>query len=373
VGRFPRPAGDSDLMRAAFFLLAALIALSCPRSAAAASVPGIGLTILHVNDFHGRLEPAKPKPGIDNVPTGGAALLAGRGSGGSGRRTPGRDRSSSPPATCSRGPRPPTCPRRPGPRDHETPCPSTPWRSETTEFELGLDVLRKLRSGASFPFLSATVTGNAGRLLPGILPYVLLERKGIRIAVVGVSTPDTPYTTKRDNVEGLVFLGSVSALPEVVREAAVEGGRAVGRRPFHLRVRGGPEAGRGVPGIDVIVGGHTHTAVDEAVRSAGPWWPRPAPTGCTSASCASRRTRRPGRSPMPNPAAASSGPGGARAPEDPVTARIVGSYRARLRGNSAGWSESRTWTSCGTTTTSPTWGTFCAMRRGPRRGRTSPS
>jgi PAS domain-containing protein len=46
--------GKNRPMRVALYLLAALIALSCPRSAAAGPVPGVTLTILHVNDFHGR-------------------------------------------------------------------------------------------------------------------------------------------------------------------------------------------------------------------------------------------------------------------------------------------------------------------------------
>ncbi len=317
-------------MRAAFFLLAALIALSCPRSAAAASVPGIGLTILHVNDFHGRLEPAKPKPGIDNVPTGGAALLAGRIR---------REREKDPGGTVLLSA---------GDMFQGTPASNLFHGAPVLEimnslsfdamalgnheFDWGLDVLRKLRSGASFPFLSATVTGNAGRLLPGILPYVLLERKGIRIAVVGVSTPDTPYTTKRDNVEGLVFLDPVSALPEVVREARSKGA-AVVVVLSHLGFEEDRKLAAAVPGIDVIVGGHTHTAVTKPVRVGGTVVAQAGSHGMylgvvrleADPKTGSVSYAESGSGLLPVLAA----PG---APEDPEIARIVGSYRARLAG-----------------------------------------
>jgi 2',3'-cyclic-nucleotide 2'-phosphodiesterase (5'-nucleotidase family) len=322
--------GKNRPMRVALYLLAALIALSCPRSAAAGPGPGGTRTILHVNDFHGRMEPAPAKPGLADAPTGGAALLAGRI-----RQERGKDPAG-------------TVLLSAGDMFQGTPASnlfhgapvleimnSLSFDAMTLgnhEFDWGLDVLGKLRAGASFPFLSATVVDNAGRPLPGISSYVLLERKGARIAVVGVSTPDTPYTTKRDNVEGLVFLDPVSALPKVVRQVRSLGADVVVVLS-HLGFDEDRKVAMAVPGIDLIVGGHTHTAVTKPVRAGGTLVAQAGSHGMYLGVV--RIEVGPKGTPVFRedsgsgllPVSAASG-----VPEDPEASRIVGSYRARLAG-----------------------------------------
>ena len=60
------------------------------------------------------------------------------------------------------------------------------------EFDWGLVALDRLRSMAEFPFLSANIRDTAGKNLPGVMPYVILKRKGLSIAVIGVTTPRYP-------------------------------------------------------------------------------------------------------------------------------------------------------------------------------------
>lgn len=317
-------------MRRTAVFLAALIVLSCRASGAGGPVSGVTLTILHVNDFHGRLQPALPKPGLDNAPTGGAALLAerirqerGKDPGGTVLLSAGDMFQGTPVSNLFHG------------------APVLEIMNSLSfdamalgnhEFDWGLDVLRKLRSGSSFPFLSATVVDNAGRALPGISPHVLLERKGVRIAVVGVSTPDTPYTTKRDNVEGLVFLDPVSALPEVVRRVRSMGA-AVVVVLSHLGFEEDRKLAMAVPGIDVIVGGHTHTAVTKPVRVGGTMVAQAGSHGMylgvvrldvgPKGATVFREDSGSGLLPV---SSVSGGPG------DPEASRIVESYRARLAG-----------------------------------------
>jgi 5'-nucleotidase / UDP-sugar diphosphatase len=243
--------------------VAGLVAVLFAVSMSVAEEPHVRVTILHVNDFHGRLQPALPKPGADNAATGGAALLAG---------LIRRERAKNPDGTILLSA---------GDMFQGTPD-SNLFRGAPVleimnsagfdamalgnhEFDWGLDVLAELREGAAFPFLSANVVDSAGRPLPGIAPYVLLERKGVRIAVLGVTTPDTPYSTRPDNVKGLAFLDPAAALPEALLQARAKGADVV----VVLSHLGFPEDRKlaaAVPGIDVIVGGHTHTAVTAPVR-----------------------------------------------------------------------------------------------------------
>jgi len=66
------------------------------------------------------------------------------------------------------------------------------------EFDFGQDVLKKRIREAKFPILGANVEG-----LEGLMPYVIKEIAGIRIAVLGVVTDETPVSTHPRNIVGL--------------------------------------------------------------------------------------------------------------------------------------------------------------------------
>jgi 5'-nucleotidase len=53
---------------------------------------------------------------------------------------------------------------------------------------------------------------------PGVKPWRLLERKGVRIGVVGLSTTETPTTTRAEHVADLTFVDPVEAVRELLPE-----------------------------------------------------------------------------------------------------------------------------------------------------------
>ena len=62
------------------------------------------------------------------------------------------------------------------------------------EFDRGQAFLNACIGEAGFPILCANVVERAtGALIPGTRPYVLLERAGVRIGVLGITTEYTPY------------------------------------------------------------------------------------------------------------------------------------------------------------------------------------
>ncbi len=132
------------------------------------------------------------------------------------------------------------------------------------EFDWGLDVLDRLRASAAFPFLAANIVDSRGKYLPGVQPYALFQRKGIKIAVIGLTTTGTPYATKPDNVKGLTFIEPAAVLPTIMADA-----KANGAGFFivlsHLGFDKDRELARQVPGIHIIVGGHSHTILPNPV------------------------------------------------------------------------------------------------------------
>ncbi|MCX5893818.1 MAG: CapA family protein, partial [Deltaproteobacteria bacterium] len=68
------------------------------------------------------------------------------------------------------------------------------------EFDFGQQVLQERIKAARFAVLGANVKG-----LPWLKPYVIKTIGGIRVAIIGVVTADTPTTTNPRNVAGLQF------------------------------------------------------------------------------------------------------------------------------------------------------------------------
>ncbi len=75
---------------------------------------------------------------------------------------------------------------------------------------------------ARFPILSANARPvEAGA--PSFQPWVTIRRRGLKVALVGLSTEDTPNTTQAANVAGLAFDPPATALVKASEEARARG------------------------------------------------------------------------------------------------------------------------------------------------------
>jgi 2',3'-cyclic-nucleotide 2'-phosphodiesterase (5'-nucleotidase family) len=225
-------------------------------------VPSIDLTILHINDFHGRLLPYTVKSISEKIPVSGVAYLA---------QMINEERSKNPEGTILLSA---------GDMFQGTPQ-SNIFRGEPVveimnylkfdamavgnhEFDWGQEVLQKLSSISNFPYLSANIVDKDGKYLPYLKPYVIIERKGIKIAIIGLTTPETAYITKPDYVKDLKFLDPVEILPNIIDDVRNKGANLVVVLS-HLGFDADKELAEKVSGIDVIVGGHSHTVVTNPV------------------------------------------------------------------------------------------------------------
>ncbi|MBI5440251.1 MAG: 5'-nucleotidase C-terminal domain-containing protein [Deltaproteobacteria bacterium] len=127
------------------------------------------------------------------------------------------------------------------------------------EFDFGPAVLKARIEEARFPVLAANVDG-----VPGVKPYALLSAGGVRIAVIGVLTERTRIETHPDNVKGVDFFRPAGAVRRVLE--ALRGKADVFVVLSHLGHGPDLKLAQDVAGIDVILGGHTHTRLDEPVR-----------------------------------------------------------------------------------------------------------
>lgn len=135
------------------------------------------------------------------------------------------------------------------------------------EFDKSLSVLEKQRGEWSrFPWLSANIYQHGRRMFA---PYKIFQVGPARIAVLGLTTDDTAKMINPNKFPGLEIrrpaMEAAELVPELRRQADVViaathmGHYVDGRRG--INAPGDVELARGVPGIDLIVGGHSQNVV----------------------------------------------------------------------------------------------------------------
>lgn len=140
------------------------------------------------------------------------------------------------------------------------------------EFNYGVDHLLRAARQASFPFLAANVTTAAGARGP-FPASRMIERAGVRIAIVGATTPGS-MVWDRDNLRGRLRVNDiVPAVRDAVADVRRRGADVVvvvihsgltGASSYDTVATGLPSenvaarVAREVSGIDVLTYGHSH-------------------------------------------------------------------------------------------------------------------
>ncbi|HEY6121321.1 MAG TPA: metallophosphoesterase, partial [Pyrinomonadaceae bacterium] len=145
------------------------------------------------------------------------------------------------------------------------------------EYNFGLQVLEKARSEARFPWLSAN-TYDKGTERTHYQPYLIKELAGLRIGVLGLTTPGIPNWENPPNYQGLEFhepLSEARKWVAILRDkekadlviVSMHMGLEEDLHSGEINPSQVPneneaiEIARNVPGIDLILMGHTHRDV----------------------------------------------------------------------------------------------------------------
>jgi 2',3'-cyclic-nucleotide 2'-phosphodiesterase/3'-nucleotidase len=149
------------------------------------------------------------------------------------------------------------------------------------EYNFGLGVLEKARHEARFPWLSAN-TYRTGTQENAFQPYLIKTVAGVRVGILGLTTPGIPSWENPENFAGLEFRETVSEARKwtsILRDREKVDVVIVA---MHMGLNYDPDSGKGdvgdipdenaaitiaqqVPGIDLIVMGHTHRDVPAVV------------------------------------------------------------------------------------------------------------
>ena len=132
------------------------------------------------------------------------------------------------------------------------------------EFTYGTDRVEELIEKMDFPFLAANVRDTDWEE-PVFESTSYFERGGVKVAVIGQAFPYTPIANPRYMIPSWSFGIREKELQESVDEARAEGAELV-----VLLSHNGFDVDRklasNVTGLDVILTGHTHDAVPEAIK-----------------------------------------------------------------------------------------------------------
>ncbi len=134
------------------------------------------------------------------------------------------------------------------------------------EFDKPLNVLNKQQSWIKFPMLSANIYKDGKRLFK---PYQVFDLAGLKVAVMGLTTDDTAKMVDPENVRGIEFrkpaAEAAGLMGELKRQAhVVIATTHMGHFPdgkSGVLASGDVEMARAVPGLDLVVGGHSQNPV----------------------------------------------------------------------------------------------------------------
>ncbi|MDJ1183847.1 bifunctional metallophosphatase/5'-nucleotidase [Roseofilum casamattae] len=137
------------------------------------------------------------------------------------------------------------------------------------EFDRGQEPLAEFIQGADFPVLSANLDVNSSSPLFGLTkPWIILERDREKIGIIGLTTDRTPELS---NVgEGIVFQDPIVTARKSVAELSKQGINKIVALT-HLGIAQDLQLAQQVDGIDVILGGHSHTKLGEIPGAENPY------------------------------------------------------------------------------------------------------
>lgn len=136
------------------------------------------------------------------------------------------------------------------------------------DFNFGAGRLLELAGMLNFPVVSANVYDkDKNHYL--FRPYKSFIMNGVKVAVVGLTTPETAYKTNPANVADVYFADPVAVARELMPKLRAEHDVVIGLMHIGVDKSSAVTSDRiakEVPGFDVIIDGHSHTTLPKGMK-----------------------------------------------------------------------------------------------------------
>ncbi len=133
------------------------------------------------------------------------------------------------------------------------------------EFGFGPETLRERIDALSFPVIACNVH-RASDGKSEFAPTVVRELGGLRVALIGITSPIVERTMPKAFAAGLRFADAEEVLPQTIARLRAEERPDLVVLVSHYGFAQEVEIARRVEGIDVILGGHTHDVLSQPVQ-----------------------------------------------------------------------------------------------------------
>ena len=131
------------------------------------------------------------------------------------------------------------------------------WCPGNHDFDVSQENLRALVRIATFPTVCANLVDTLGRYPVGNIPYVVIERGGLRLGIIGLISQELYDLVNQNNLVGLKVLSPVETAQKFIDELKPKTDIVIALT--HQGVEEDSQLAAGVHGLAIIVGGHTHT------------------------------------------------------------------------------------------------------------------
>ncbi|MCD4784437.1 MAG: bifunctional metallophosphatase/5'-nucleotidase [Candidatus Eremiobacteraeota bacterium] len=132
------------------------------------------------------------------------------------------------------------------------------------EFDWRQPALKAMIDRAKFPVVCANIVykKDPSKTIHNVKPYVIKKVGDIKVGILGLCTPYTVTITKKENVKGLLFLNVAKTSKKYIPIMKKEGANII-IALTHLGIEDDIKLAKAVKGIDVIVGGHSHSKLKD--------------------------------------------------------------------------------------------------------------
>ena len=136
------------------------------------------------------------------------------------------------------------------------------------DFNFGSQRLIELAGMLNFPVLSANLM-DKDKTQYIFRPYKSYDFNGVKVAVIGLSTPETAYKTNPLNVKDVAFTDPVAVARELMPKLRASHDVVIGLMHMGIdksSVVTTEQLVKAVPGFDIIIDGHSHTTLSKGMK-----------------------------------------------------------------------------------------------------------
>ncbi|MGA3288120.1 MAG: bifunctional UDP-sugar hydrolase/5'-nucleotidase [Bacteroidota bacterium] len=135
------------------------------------------------------------------------------------------------------------------------------WTPGNHDFDISSANLYKLTNIAKFPTVSANIVDTANRFPVNNKEYVIIEKNGLKIGIIGVMSSDFYNLVNRNSSTGIKILPPIETVQRLAELLDPQTDILIALT--HEGVDEDSVLAMNVHGLDIIVGGHSHTRLKQ--------------------------------------------------------------------------------------------------------------